>query len=416
MPPNGLQLNLFDAASDASNEVAKSARKSAAVSDKGECSFIYRYILRESCSQFASLPLTSLTIFAQTKEVAAVSDTVVMQNLGYFQLQAAPGRWRIRLAEGRATDLFELATRPRAEGTAAATFHEVLLHDFVGSARMTKLVVRKQLGKELDELLETVKDGGSGSGSESEGGASLWSKVSSLVTGKKKKPTKKSVALAAAGGDAAAVAAAKEEEETVHVFSLASGHLYERLMRIMMLSVTKRTSAPVKFWLVENFLSPHFKSTVFAMAKEFGFQVELITYVARTKRLPHIAVQHQYIRTLTPSLHFHFELLCTSSQVQVARVAAAADGEAADYLGLQDSLPRCSLPPRCAQNHLRRRRSSCPGRFKRALGARPARRAVRLHADVQNEPGDGGLPVLGAGLLEGASPRQAVPHQRPLRR
>ena len=28
----------------------------------GECSFIYRYILRESCSQFDSLPLTSLTI------------------------------------------------------------------------------------------------------------------------------------------------------------------------------------------------------------------------------------------------------------------------------------------------------------------------------------------------------------------
>jgi hypothetical protein len=30
--------------------------------EKGECSFIYRYILRESCSQFDSLPLTSLTI------------------------------------------------------------------------------------------------------------------------------------------------------------------------------------------------------------------------------------------------------------------------------------------------------------------------------------------------------------------
>jgi hypothetical protein len=28
---------------------------------EGECSFMYRYILRESCSQFDSLPLTSLT-------------------------------------------------------------------------------------------------------------------------------------------------------------------------------------------------------------------------------------------------------------------------------------------------------------------------------------------------------------------
>ena len=32
------------------------------VAQGGECSFIYRYILRESCSQFDSLPLTSLTI------------------------------------------------------------------------------------------------------------------------------------------------------------------------------------------------------------------------------------------------------------------------------------------------------------------------------------------------------------------
>jgi ATP-dependent RNA helicase DHX29 len=30
--------------------------------ERGECSFMYRYILRESCSQFDSLPLTSLTI------------------------------------------------------------------------------------------------------------------------------------------------------------------------------------------------------------------------------------------------------------------------------------------------------------------------------------------------------------------
>ena len=33
----------------------------AATTTSGECSFVYRYILRESCSQFDSLPLTSLT-------------------------------------------------------------------------------------------------------------------------------------------------------------------------------------------------------------------------------------------------------------------------------------------------------------------------------------------------------------------
>lgn len=64
----------------------------------------------------------------------------------------------------------------------------------------------------------------------------------------------------------------------MHVFSLASGHLYERFLRIMMLSVTKRCSRPVKFWLVENFLSPSFKDMVPHMARAVGFQVELVTY------------------------------------------------------------------------------------------------------------------------------------------
>lgn len=31
------------------------------------------------------------------------------------------------------------------------------------------------------------------------------------------------------------------EEDVVNIFSLASGHLYERLLRIMMLSVLKNT-------------------------------------------------------------------------------------------------------------------------------------------------------------------------------
>jgi hypothetical protein len=47
----------------------------------GECSFIYRYILRESCSQFDSLPLTSLTILpslASTAAPATVSGVIAL--------------------------------------------------------------------------------------------------------------------------------------------------------------------------------------------------------------------------------------------------------------------------------------------------------------------------------------------------
>lgn len=50
-----------------------------------------------------------------------------------------------------------------------------------------------------------------------------------------------------------------EKYEKINIFSLASGHLYERFMRIMMLSVTKNTKHNVKFWLLNNYLSPYFR-------------------------------------------------------------------------------------------------------------------------------------------------------------
>mgnify|MGYP001136849065 FL=1 len=49
------------------------------------------------------------------------------------------------------------------------------------------------------------------------------------------------------------------ETDVIHIFSLASGHLYERLLKIMMLSVVSNTKAPVKFWLLKQFLSPQFR-------------------------------------------------------------------------------------------------------------------------------------------------------------
>jgi UDP-glucose:glycoprotein glucosyltransferase len=54
--------------------------------------------------------------------------------------------------------------------------------------------------------------------------------------------------------------------------------MYERLLRIMMLSVSKRTSMPVKFWLFENYLSPTFKDIAAVMAEEYKFEVGYVTY------------------------------------------------------------------------------------------------------------------------------------------
>ncbi|MED6249553.1 UDP-glucose:glycoprotein glucosyltransferase 1, partial [Ataeniobius toweri] len=70
----------------------------------------------------------------------------------------------------------------------------------------------------------------------------------------------------------------KKKEDILNIFSVASGHLYERFLRIMMLSVLRHTNTPVKFWFLKNYLSPSFKETISHMAKSYGFQYELVQY------------------------------------------------------------------------------------------------------------------------------------------
>ncbi len=70
------------------------------------------------------------------------------------------------------------------------------------------------------------------------------------------------------GGDEAAphqaaLRTVKPSNSTINVFSLASGHLYERFLSIMMRTVRGTTQAPVKFWFLRQFLSPQFKVACF---------------------------------------------------------------------------------------------------------------------------------------------------------
>ena len=119
---------------------------------------------------------------------------------------------------------------------------------------MKRLLVVKRPGMEKFSLLDKNSDDDDGSS------ASLWNSVFSS-----KSKTK--------GTDVD-----EDDDGKIHVFSLATGHMYERLLRIMMLSVSKRTSKPVKFWLFENYLSPTFKDIAAVMAEEYGFEVDYVTY------------------------------------------------------------------------------------------------------------------------------------------
>ena len=44
-------------------------------------------------------------------------DTVVMANLGYFQLKASPGAWQLQIREGRSRDIYTIA------GSAHSSIH-----------------------------------------------------------------------------------------------------------------------------------------------------------------------------------------------------------------------------------------------------------------------------------------------------
>ena len=70
------------------------------------------------------------------------------------------------------------------------------------------------------------------------------------------------------------------DDGKIHIFVVASGRLYERLARIMMVSVVKNTAKTTKckFWLFQSFLSPHFRLTLEKMKDVYNIEYELIAY------------------------------------------------------------------------------------------------------------------------------------------
>ena len=231
-PPNGLQLVLKDVANDAASGA------------------------------------TSATSDASNN---IVTDTLVMQNLGYYQLKTQPGSFTVSLADGRANELYTIVDESNEENHPKESRGvDVSVRSFADVR--TSFSVRKRPGMENVQLLDTLPTNEDGSTDVSTGeDEGMWGKITNIW----------STDSNTGGADTSKKYDKDTGEEildTIHVFSLASGHLYERLLRIMMSSVTKRTSGTVKFWLVENFLSPQFKKTISAVAKELGCEVGLVTY------------------------------------------------------------------------------------------------------------------------------------------
>ncbi|XP_034042197.1 UDP-glucose:glycoprotein glucosyltransferase 2 isoform X2 [Thalassophryne amazonica] len=175
-------------------------------------------------------------------------DTIVMANLGYFQLKANPGAWILRLRKGRSDDIYQIVSHDGTDSPSDSGDVIVVLNSF--HSKIIKVRVQKKADKINEDLLSET--------SESKG---IWDSISSITGGGSKKDD----------GE-------KKKEDVLNIFSVASGHLYERFLRIMMLSVLRNTKTPVKFWFLKNYLSPSFKETIPHMAKSYGFEYELVQY------------------------------------------------------------------------------------------------------------------------------------------
>uniref|UniRef100_A0A8C9VF33 UDP-glucose ceramide glucosyltransferase-like 1 n=1 Tax=Scleropages formosus TaxID=113540 RepID=A0A8C9VF33_SCLFO len=179
-----------------------------------------------------------------------IVDTIVMANLGYFQLKANPGSWILKLRKGRSDDIYKIYSHEGTDSLPEADDLIVVLNNF--KSKIIKVKVQKKPEKLNEELLSD--------GTEEED-SGLWSSLKRTFTGAEKVEDNK-----------------VEKDDVINIFSVASGHLYERFLRIMMLSVLKHTKTPVKFWFLKNYLSPTFKEFIPYMAEEYGFQYELVQY------------------------------------------------------------------------------------------------------------------------------------------
>ncbi|KAL4881029.1 UDP-glucose:glycoprotein glucosyltransferase-domain-containing protein [Aspergillus karnatakaensis] len=202
-------------------------------------------------------PPRGVQLVLGTEENPYFVDTIVMANLGYFQFKAQPGLYSINLKPGRSESIFSLDSLGQLGYTPQAgdDSNEVALLSFQGKTLFPRLSRKK--GQEDEDVLESGTKPGSAKDFVSKGLNFASGILSSIGVGSKTTP---------------------EANADINIFSVASGHLYERMLNIMMVSVMRNTNKTVKFWFIEQFLSPSFKSFLPHLAEEYGFKYEMVTY------------------------------------------------------------------------------------------------------------------------------------------
>ncbi|KAI0073110.1 glycosyltransferase family 24 protein [Panus rudis PR-1116 ss-1] len=190
----------------------------------------------------------------------AIADTLVVANLGYLQFRTKPGVFRLEIRPGRGREIFRMDSVGN-EGWDSPSVEEVgdevTLTNFEGLTLYPR--VARLPGMERVDVLASPEDEHDNEGFVS----GVVSKLSSIFH--KSKPETD-------------VAVSGSPHADINIFTVASGLLYERFASIMILSVLRNTKSSVKFWFIENFLSPAFLEFIPHFAAAYNFQYELVTY------------------------------------------------------------------------------------------------------------------------------------------
>ena len=212
-----------------------------------------------ACNDAATrAPTAGLQLQLGTPLSGPIYDTLVMANLGYFQLKSQPGAWHLSMRPGRSTDIFDLRKVQGADSHSDLQQPLVLVRDFTG-IYLTLKVGRKP-GMDKAKLLEDMPSATAAKDAAAKPDG-IWDSISNFMGTKAKVPV----------GEG-------RQGDTINIFSLASGHLYERFLKIMMLSVLKNTNNPVKFWFLDSCMSPQMKAFMPHMAQEYDFEFQLVSY------------------------------------------------------------------------------------------------------------------------------------------
>lgn len=101
-------------------------------------------------------PPRGLQITLGTEKQPVKVDTIVMANLGYFQLKANPGSWVLRLRQGRSADLFDIVSHDGSDTPPNSTDIKVVISSF--RSHVLKLRVQKKHDKMNMDLLSEDDD------------------------------------------------------------------------------------------------------------------------------------------------------------------------------------------------------------------------------------------------------------------